>query len=81
MTPDQIKALAKQAGGTPYTNRYFPGKLAVAFHGGALIEFVRLVRESALDEAAAACTAIAVAPSNCVLGVAITCADAIGRLK
>ena len=55
MTPDQIKTLAKQAGGTPYVNRHFPGKLAVAFHGEALIEFTRLVREDAFRKAARVC--------------------------
>jgi len=45
MNHDEIKALAKQAGGTAYVNRHFPGKLAVAFSGQALIEFVRLVKE------------------------------------
>ena len=45
MTQDEIKELAKQAGGTPYVNRHFPGKLAVAFSGQALFDFVALVRE------------------------------------
>lgn len=45
MTQDEIKALAKQAGGTPYVNRHFPDKLAVAFSGQALFDFVALVRE------------------------------------
>ena len=45
MTQDEIKELAKQAGGTAYVNRHFPGKLAVAFSGQALIDFVALVRE------------------------------------
>ena len=44
MTQDEIKELAKQAGGTPYVNRHFPGKLAVAFSGQALIDFVALVQ-------------------------------------
>ena len=81
MNQDQIKALAKQAGGTPYVNRHYPGETAVAFGPVALTEFVRLVRAEVLDEAAAACTAIAVAPSNCVLGVAINCADKIRSMK
>ena len=54
MTLD-IKALAKQANGTPYVNRHYPGETAAAFGPGALLEFVRLVRESALEEAANAC--------------------------
>lgn len=70
MTPYQIKQLAKQAGAPDYI-----------FTPYEMNEFVRLVRERVLDEAAAACTAIAIAPSNCVLGVAITCADAIRSLK
>ena len=46
MTQDEIKELAKQAGGTPYVNRHFPGKLAVAFSGQALIDFVALVQQA-----------------------------------
>jgi hypothetical protein len=46
MTQDEIKELAKQAGGMPYVNRHFPGKLAVAFSGQALIDFVALVQQA-----------------------------------
>ena len=46
MTQNEIKELAKQAGGTPYVNRHFPGKLAVAFSGQALIDFVALVQQA-----------------------------------
>ena len=45
MTPEQIKTLAKQAGGTQY------GRHGTAFTKFALAEFVRLVREDALTEA------------------------------
>ena len=44
MTRDEIKALAKQAGGTPYVNRHYPGETVVAFGPVALVEFVRLVQ-------------------------------------
>lgn len=54
MTPDQIKQLAKQAGGTSYTNRHYPGDIAVAFGPTALNEFVRLVQADALEKAAEA---------------------------
>ena len=49
MTPDQIKALAKQAGGTTHTTM---GDRLTIFLPDALTEFVRLVRESAFEEAA-----------------------------
>jgi hypothetical protein len=38
-------------------------------------------RKVALNEAWDACIAIATAPSNCTLGVAISCGDAIRNLK
>ena len=50
-----IKALAKQAGGTSYINRHYLGMTAVAFGPVALEEFVRLVREQAFHEAAEVC--------------------------
>ena len=45
MTPEQIKALAKQAGGTYGTDKFrlIP---TVYFYESELVEFVRLVRES-----------------------------------
>jgi hypothetical protein len=46
MTQDEIKELAKQAGGMPYVNQHLPGKLAVAFSGQALIDFVALVQQA-----------------------------------
>jgi hypothetical protein len=46
MTQDEIKELAKQAGGMPYVNRHFPGRLAVTFSGQALIDFVALVQQA-----------------------------------
>ena len=44
-------------------------------------EYGQQCRDAALEEAVSACVAIAVAPSNVVLGVAITCADKIRGLK
>lgn len=52
MTPEQIKALAKQAGGTTHTTM---GDRLMIFLPVALAEFTRMVRESALDEAAEKC--------------------------
>ena len=48
MTPEQIKALAKQAGGTTHTTM---GDRLMIFLPDALAEFTRLVRESVLSEA------------------------------
>ena len=39
------------------------------------------IRDAALEEAAMVCVQIANRPSNVVLGVAITCAEAINNLK
>lgn len=54
LTQDEIKELAKKAGGTPYVNRNFPGTLSVAFSGQALIEFVRLVEVAVQEKKSAA---------------------------
>ena len=48
MTPEQIKQLAKQAGGMVYPARGVDG---AALTDSQLTEFVRLVRESVLSEA------------------------------
>jgi hypothetical protein len=51
MTPKQIKAAAKQAGGDYDTDESDPMSL-VMFYPNELTEFVRLVRKLAFDEAA-----------------------------
>ena len=50
MTPDQIKALAKQAGADYDTDESDPMSL-VMFYPKELAEFVRLVREQAFTDA------------------------------
>ena len=54
MTPDQIKALAKQAGCKFDDDESYP-MTRIMFCKTELAEFVRLVRESALEEAAELC--------------------------
>ena len=71
MTPDQIKQLAKQAGGTPFSDRYYPDDTAVAFGPTALAEFVRLVRESVLKEAAELCHCISMQENGDAMGCEI----------
>lgn len=44
-------------------------------------KLIAQARSDALEEAAAVCIGIALAPSNVILGVAITCRDAIMALK
>jgi len=46
-----------------------------------VLELCESSRSVALEEAAGACIAIAIAPSNCILGAAMNCADAIRKLK
>ena len=53
MTPDQIKTLARQAGGSIADHP--TGNYSALFIASGLAEFVRLVREGALDEAAITC--------------------------
>ena len=68
----RIKALAKQAGGTVYKDI-----AAIAFMPSELAEFVRLVREEVLEEAATACHCIALQR----VGSALECTTAIRSLK
>ena len=51
MTPDQIKALAKQAGAHPRQ----PHIGVTMFEDSELAEFIRLVREDAYSKAARVC--------------------------
>lgn len=84
MTPEQIRAIAKQAGGS--TTQYeVGGEDFYAFTSESMTEFVRLVRESALDEAEQVC--ITTADSRATpysdgynMG-AIDCTKAIRKLK
>jgi len=46
-----------------------------------VLELCEASRSVALEEATGACIAIAIAPSNCILRVAMNCADAIRSLK
>lgn len=43
MTKDDIIRMAREAGGTAYTNRHFPGETAMAFGPQALERFAKLV--------------------------------------
>lgn len=54
MTPEQIKQLTKQAGGFTYLNSK-GSEHVYEFSKAAIDEFVRLVREQALNEAAKKC--------------------------
>jgi len=46
-----------------------------------VLELCEAARSVALEEAAGVCISIAIAPSNCILGAAMNCADAIRSLK
>lgn len=84
MTPEQIKALAKQAGGIPSTRQGYPRDFPVSpvtvvatvvFDDAELVEFTRLVRESALEEAAKICDELmeipAIEPRHCAQDIRI----------
>ena len=45
MTQDEIIKLARQAGGTPYVNRHYPGETSFAFGPKAFEAFAKLVAE------------------------------------
>ena len=46
MNTEQIIKLAREAGGTTYTNRFYPNETAVAFSNGALGRFVDAILSS-----------------------------------
>jgi len=52
-----------------------------AYTEDQLVDYGKACREAALEEAAGVCIVIAIAPSNCILGAAMNCADAIRKLK
>ena len=81
MTID-IKALAKQAGSTPYEHSQ-PWRESTSFTPTQLAEFVRLVRADVLEEAALVCNWQAeqlVYPST-GNAIALVCAQKIRSLK
>jgi len=51
MTQDEIIKLARQAGGTPYVNRHYPGETSFAFGPKTFEAFAELVAEKATEEA------------------------------
>ena len=51
MTQDEIIKLARQAGGTPYVNRHYPGETSFAFGPKAFEAFAELVADKATEEA------------------------------
>ena len=50
-----IIELARQAGGTPYTNRHYHGETAMAFGPVALERFVSLIRADEREACAKVC--------------------------
>lgn len=60
----------------PSTGNYFSGHT-----DASLLAWGTKVRAEALEDAAQACMQIAMAPSNTILGVAVTCAEHIRKLK
>jgi len=54
MTKDDIIKLARQAGGTAYVNRHYPGETAMAFSNGPLLKFATLVAQADREASQAA---------------------------
>lgn len=52
---DTITEAAKAAGGTTYTNRYYPGETACAFGPEALARFYAIAYRAGLEDAAKVC--------------------------
>ena len=50
MTPEQALDLARQAGGTVYRNRHYPGEPSAAFGPKQLMDFVAAVEAHTRDE-------------------------------
>ena len=70
MTREEIVQLAEKAGASAFSH-------ALVFGWGDIERFVALVSDFEREECAQVCSDIANKPSNIILGVAITCADAI----
>ena len=51
MKQDEIIKLARQAGGTPYVNRHYPGETSFAFGPKAFEAFTQLLVDKATEEA------------------------------
>lgn len=52
LTTEQVLLAAREAGGTTYTNRHYPGETACAFGPEALARFYAIARAEALEDAA-----------------------------
>lgn len=52
MTTDKIIAAAREAGGTPYTNRHYPGETACAFGPESLARFYAIAYRAGMERAA-----------------------------
>jgi len=81
MTKDDIIKLARQAGGTAYVNRHYPGETAMAFSNGTLLQFAALVAQAEREECAKVCElqdieSFGVLPVRAAM-IALSCAEAI----
>jgi hypothetical protein len=56
---DHITKAAKEAGGTTYTNRHYPGETACAFGPEALARFYALAFKAGMERAAEICDRLA----------------------
>lgn len=52
MNKDKIIAAAREAGGTPYTNRHYPGETACAFGPESLARFYAIAYRAGMERAA-----------------------------
>ena len=55
MTKDDITKLARQAEGTPYVNRHYPGVTSFGFNETTLLTFANLVAAHEREACAAIC--------------------------
>ena len=55
MTKDDITKLARQAEGTPYVNRHYPGVTSFGFNETTLLAFAKLVAAAEREACAAIC--------------------------
>lgn len=71
MTQDDIIRIAREAGGTAYTNRHCPGETAMAFGPQALERFAKLVAANAAAAEREALASEAERNGNTVLAMQI----------
>ena len=71
MTKDDIIRMARQAEGTPYVNRHYPGVTSFGFNETTLLAFTKLVAAAVREACAKVCESHVRYPSRLHFAAAI----------